>query len=85
MNLWKLSTFGLLLTTAVLGGSAIADRKGKQEQPQMEAALSSLKVARDHLKNATHDKGGHRVKALELTNLAIEQVEKGIAYDNTHK
>jgi hypothetical protein len=86
MNFWKGSTIGLLLALGVvLGGSAIADRKGPQAQPQMEAALTSLREAKKHLSEATADKGGHRVKALELTSAAIEQVEKGIAYDNMHK
>lgn len=86
MNFWKASTIGLLLALGVvLGGSAIADKKGPQLQPQMQMALASLKEAKKHLDNATPDKGGHRVKAMELTAQAIAEVEAGIAYDNTHK
>lgn len=78
-NPWKPTSFVLAgLFVASLGiNSAGADR-----QPLMQDALASLKSARDALKNANHDKGGHRVKALELTNAAIVQVEKGIAFDN---
>lgn len=83
LNPWKLSTLTLagVLAFSTFGPLAFAD----QQQPHMQAALESLKTAREKLKSATSDKGGHRVKALELTNAAIEQVEKGIAYDNEHK
>lgn len=50
-------------------------------QPMMQAALGNLKQARANLSNATADKGGHRARALALVDEAIEQVEKGIAYD----
>lgn len=33
-------------------------------------------------KKATADKGGHRVKAIQLTKDAIDEVKKGIAFDN---
>jgi hypothetical protein len=85
MNLWKLTTFVLLVVLAVLGGSAIADRAKRQPQPHMQVALASLREARDQLNSATHDKGGHRVKAIEHVNAAIDEVQKGIDYDNTHK
>ena len=50
----------------------------------MKNALSWLRGAKGELVKATADKGGHRVKAIELTDLAIEQVEKGIQFDNKH-
>jgi len=79
-NPWKPTSFVLAgLFVASLGMNAGADR-----QPLMQDALASLKSAANSLKNATHDKGGHRAKALELTNAAIVQVEKGIAFDNKH-
>jgi len=50
----------------------------------MQDALSSLNSALGSLQTATSDKGGHRVKAIALTKSAIEQVEKGIKFDNKH-
>jgi hypothetical protein len=47
-------------------------------QPNMDSALSSLQSARGSLERAAHDKGGHRVRALELVNQAIGEVEMGI-------
>ena len=80
-NPWKPTSFVLagLLVASFGMNSAGADR-----QPLMQDALASLKQAATTLKAANHDKGGHRVKALELTNAAIVQVEKGIAFDNKH-
>ncbi|MBC7933421.1 MAG: hypothetical protein H7Z38_22905 [Rubrivivax sp.] len=54
------------------------------DQPRMKEALELLRSARSHLNNATADKGGHRAKAIEHVNKAIDEVEKGIEYDRTH-
>lgn len=51
------------------------------DQPFMKAAKTNLNQAKGNLNKATADKGGHRNKALGLVNDAIEQVNKGIAYD----
>jgi hypothetical protein len=47
-------------------------------QPNMESALDSLLSAKSSLERAAHNKGGHRVRALELTNQAINEVQMGI-------
>ena len=49
------------------------------DQPHMEAALNHLKNAKADLERATADKGGHRANAIRLVNLAIDQVNLGIA------
>jgi uncharacterized protein YPO0396 len=54
------------------------------DQPHMQAALDKLQGARSNLEAASDDKGGHRVKALEHVNKAIDEVKKGIEYDRTH-
>lgn len=54
------------------------------DQPRMQAALDKLQSARSNLEAATDDKGGHRVKALDHVNQAIEEVKRGIEYDRTH-
>ena len=51
----------------------------------MQKALSSLREAKVALGTATHDKGGHRLKALEHVNAAIDEVQKGIDFDDSHK
>lgn len=51
---------------------------GHAAQPNMEKALASLRQAESYLKQASHNKGGHRAKALELVQRAIKQVKAGI-------
>jgi hypothetical protein len=63
---------------AVLVACALPSRA---DQPKMQAALDALKLARRELADASADKGGHRVKAIELVEQAIAQVEKGITFD----
>jgi hypothetical protein len=58
----------------VLGGVLSA----RADQPHMESALSQLRGALDELKEASHDKGGHRVKAMDLVKQAIDEVQLGI-------
>jgi hypothetical protein len=53
-------------------------------QPHMAAALDELRAARAELQTAAADKGGHRVRAIELVDDAIEQVRRGIGYAATH-
>jgi len=58
-----------------LGGRAVA------EQPHMRAALDHLRIAREQLQVAEHDKGGHRARALRLVTDAMGQVEDGIQFE----
>jgi len=50
-----------------------------EEHPDMDAARQSLEAARDHLKAAGHEYGGHRKTALERVNQALEQIRLGLA------
>lgn len=63
-----------------LGG--LANHAYAERQPRMRDALAHLERALTSLKNASADKGGHRVKAIEHVDAAIEQVKKGIEFDN---
>ena len=74
-NPWKLTSIALATMLAL-------NTAGADVQPKMHDALGSLKSALASLQDATPDKGGHRVKAISLTKSAIEQVEKGIKFDN---
>lgn len=56
-----------------------------QTQPEMTEAIQHLREAQRDLESASHDKGGHRVKALEHIRQAIAEVEAGIQYDSTHQ
>jgi hypothetical protein len=67
-----------VLVSGFLLGRASAD------QPHMQAALDHLRLAAADLRKADPDKGGHREKAMNLVNQAINQVEKGITFDRRH-
>ena len=66
-----------LLTAGIIAGAA-------PDQPYMQAARADLQTAKRELQRATPDKGGHRVKAMALTNQAIAQVNAGMAFDRRH-
>lgn len=61
-----------MLVTGVFIGQAMAD------QPHMQSALNALQNARAELAAAAPDKGGHRNKAMALTDEAIAQVKAGV-------
>jgi hypothetical protein len=48
----------------------------------MQAALGSLQQARSYLVRATPNKGGHRDRAINLVNQAINETEAGMAYSS---
>ncbi|MFY9826394.1 MAG: hypothetical protein WAM82_33835 [Thermoanaerobaculia bacterium] len=68
----------LIFLTGCIAGRLSAD------QPHMQAALDHLRAAKGELEKAEEDKGGHRAKAVRLTNDAIVQVEKGIEFARHH-
>jgi len=52
-----------------------------ERHPEMKRALHALERAKEDLEHAAHDFGGHRAKALQLTQQAIEEVKAGLAFD----
>ena len=50
----------------------------------MREAITSLEQALGSLDKASPDKGGHRLKAIDLTKQAIAEVKEGIKFDNNH-
>jgi hypothetical protein len=72
----------LLVTVAISAGFMVG--RVSADQPHMQAALDHLRLAKGELEHADRDKGGHRERALRLTNDAIAEVERGIAYDRHH-
>ncbi len=57
---------------------------GQQSQPMMAAALQDLQQAQQKLQSAEANKGGHREKALQLTQQAISDVQQGMRYAAQH-
>jgi len=79
LALVALAVFAVALTASFTAVAAQAEN-----QPEMNAALQHLQEAQRNLEAATHDKGGHRVKAIRLIKQAMAEVQQGIQYDNTH-
>jgi hypothetical protein len=72
----------LLIVTAIASGFVAG--RASADQPRMQAALEHLRLAKGELEHADRDKGGHRERALRLTNQAIDEVEKGVRFDRHH-
>ncbi|MBI3678529.1 MAG: hypothetical protein HY243_18120 [Proteobacteria bacterium] len=67
-----IGALGVALLSGVFMGEALA------RQRHMQAAVGYLQEARDELQDARHNKGGHRVEALRLTNAAIAETRAGM-------
>ncbi len=74
----------IMLFSAMTQEIAVAQRREREPEPHMAAALEHLRAAQQALDQATPDKGGHRVRAIGLTRDAISQVEQGIRYFQEH-
>ena len=79
------STLGLLIGLSVYSlGNPPQNRQMGREEPHMSAALGHLQEAKAELEKATANKGGHREKAMQLVDQAMEQVRAGEAYYQQH-
>jgi len=77
---------GLLVTGGVIAAGVVAGAKpaAAEPQPDMQRAKEALYNAIQFLRAASDDKGGHKIKAIELIDRAITEVDAGIRYDNNH-
>lgn len=73
----------LAASLAIWSGSQSKVR-AEERQPHMEAALQHLREAKEELRAAEHDKGGHRSNAVKLVDQAIAEVDAGIHYADRH-
>ena len=53
----------------------------EEDHPHIEAAIKSLEDAKHHLETAAHDFGGHRAKALDHTQQALNECREALKYD----
>ncbi len=77
---------GLLATGVVVASGLIATAgpASAEPQPNMGHAREALKSALEFLRAASDDKGGHKIKAIELIEGAIAEVNAGIRFDDRH-
>jgi len=52
-----------------------------RREPHMSAAYGNLQQARAELDKAAPNKGGHREKAIQLVDQAMQEVQQGETYD----
>jgi hypothetical protein len=60
---------------------ATADPATPERHPEIQAAISALRRAKEHMEHAAHDFGGHRAEALRATDDAIQQLEIALKFD----
>jgi hypothetical protein len=53
----------------------------KDRQPAIHKAMRKLRGARQDLEKVAHDYGGHKAKAIEAINHAIEELNDALDYD----
>ena len=53
----------------------------REHHPHIRAALRELQEAKQELKTADHDFGGHREDALKACDEAIRQLQQAMQYD----
>jgi hypothetical protein len=77
---------GLLATGGAIAAALVAGAKtaSAEPQPEMARARTLLHEAAESLRAGPSDKGGHKVKAIELIEQAVFEVEEGIRFANTH-
>jgi hypothetical protein len=69
-------------TAANTSGTAVtAAAPAPERHPEIRKALEALRVARNRIKDAAHDFGGHCAEALERVDAAIYQLEICLQYD----
>ncbi|WP_434384451.1 hypothetical protein [Melittangium boletus] len=66
-----------LASAFVLGG--FTQQALAEDPPKLGQALVHLRYALGALNKAPADKGGHRQKAIELTEKAVEEINKAMA------
>jgi len=69
------AVLGTVLASGILIGEAAA-----AYQSHMHAALDALRTARSELQASTPNKGGHRERAINLVDQAIDETRAGIDF-----
>ncbi|HEY8074177.1 MAG TPA: hypothetical protein VIF62_08710 [Labilithrix sp.] len=85
-NAWKPIALLAIAWIVGSGGSVqTAEAAGVcHDQPNMAAAAASLRSARASLEKAEHNKGGWRAAAIEATDKALRETDRGCAFADTH-
>jgi hypothetical protein len=52
-----------------------------EPHPEIREAIASLRRAKDHLEDAEHDFGGHRVQAIRAIDESLRQLQDCLKFD----
>jgi hypothetical protein len=81
-----LAVLALCAVVALSGNPAGAQGKGgKAKHKHIEAAIKALELAKQELKEASHDFGGHRQSALGASDAAILELKEALKFADTKK
>jgi hypothetical protein len=69
---------------AAIGLLGVSAGNADAYQGDMERTLSALSLALSSLSESTADAGGHRAKAVELIQQAINETQAGIDFADQH-
>lgn len=80
-------TTALLLTAGMGLYSFVYAQTRRMEihEPHMSAAYGHLEQAKAELEKAAPNKGGHRERAMEAVDQAMQQIEQGEQYYQEHR
>lgn len=71
----------MFLLAAGLTGTMAFTPATLEPHPHLRSAVVELQAAREELKTAAHDFGGHRVEAMKAIDAAIRQLRVAQQYD----
>lgn len=80
-----LSTLAVLVGLSLYSmGKPAQNHEMSIHEPHMSAAMGHLQQAREELQRAAPNKGGHRERAMQLTDQAMQEIREGERYDMEH-
>jgi hypothetical protein len=68
-----------------LAGSLAFTPATIEPHPHIRTAIAELQAARNELRTAAHDFGGHRVEAIKAVDNAIRQLQLAEKYDRDNE
>ena len=78
------STLALLFTLGLYSIVHAQTALMARHEPHMSAAMGHLEQAKAELEKAAPNKGGHRERAMQLVDQAMQQVQEGEQYYLQH-
>jgi hypothetical protein len=78
------STLAVLFSLGLYSSVHAQTAQMARHEPHMSAAMGHLEQAKAELEKAAPNKGGHRERALQLVDQAMQQVQEGEQYYLQH-